>query len=320
MKRFLAWLCVTLAWPAWSAEPAAAEVRAAEFDSVTIESRILDADRRLHVSLPDGYETGERGYPLLFLTDADWNFDLVRAYLEFTGDRYPDMIIAGIINTDRNRDYVPAVDPNFPGTGGADTFLRALSEEILPALDRRYRTSGRRIYFGHSFGGTFGLHAMLRAPELGLEQAGARLVAGPLRQVVVHVHHPHAVEDVTGRTERVRNPPGPAEVEQLWEREPHPPAFVGDRGATAAAGELAGQDALRPSRGARIEAQAIDAGRDAHVPLVEYRRPLHGCAVQHLAVPAVAELGIHGVGSHLVAHGAAVATGRVLRRETGVAD
>ncbi|WP_405239864.1 alpha/beta hydrolase [Lentisalinibacter orientalis] len=166
MKRFLAWLCVTLAWPAWFATPVAAEVRAPEFDSVTIESQMLDEDRRLHVSLPDGYETGERRYPLLFLTDADWNFDLVRAYLEFTGDRYPDMIIAGIMNTDRNRDYVPAVDSNFPGTGGADSFLRALSEEILPALDRRYRTNGRRIYFGHSFGGTFGLHAMLRAPEL----------------------------------------------------------------------------------------------------------------------------------------------------------
>lgn len=162
----IARFCVVLVWPLAAMGPAAASEWSSEIETVIVDSEILDEDRRLLVSVPDGYEESESRYPLLFLTDADWNFDLVRAYLEFTGDRYPDMVIAGILNTDRNRDYVPAVDPQFPGSGGADDFLRALEVEILPELDRRYRLDGRRIYFGHSFGGTFGLHAMFSEPDL----------------------------------------------------------------------------------------------------------------------------------------------------------
>lgn len=166
MRKVLVACLVTFAMPLWPAGSAVAGESSPEIETLVVESRILDEDRRLLVSVPQGYEEGKGRYPLLFLTDADWNFDLVRAYLEFTGDRYPEMVIAGILNIDRNRDYVPAADPNFPGSGGADDFLRAVEAEILPALDRRYRLNGRRIYFGHSFGGTFGLHAMLTEPEL----------------------------------------------------------------------------------------------------------------------------------------------------------
>lgn len=116
--------------------------------------------------LPESHARGAQRYPLLYLTDADWNFELIASYLDYLGDRYPEMIVAGIFNTDRNRDHVGVADPEHPGTGGADRFLQAMQAEILPRLAREFRSSGERVYFGHSFGGVFGIHALLKAPEL----------------------------------------------------------------------------------------------------------------------------------------------------------
>jgi hypothetical protein len=50
--------------------------------------------------------------------------------------------------------------------GGADRFLAFLQTELLPEIDRRYRTAGFRILLGHSLGGLFVLHAFVAASEL----------------------------------------------------------------------------------------------------------------------------------------------------------
>lgn len=48
---------------------------------------------------------------------------------------------------------------------------------------------------------------------------------------------------------------------------------------------------------------------------MEYRRPLHGCAVQDLAIKAMADLGVYGFIADLVTHGAAMAPSAVLSNE-----
>lgn len=51
--------------------------------------------------------------------------------------------------------------------GGAGRFLRFLSDELIPMIERDYRADpARRILAGHSYGGLFGLFALFEAPDL----------------------------------------------------------------------------------------------------------------------------------------------------------
>lgn len=64
----------------------------------------------------------------------------------------------------RERDYVPSepADPSFGGEG-ADLFYRVIEEEILPAMEQRFRIDDTRRYLvGHSNGGVFAWYAAFR--------------------------------------------------------------------------------------------------------------------------------------------------------------
>lgn len=53
-----------------------------------------------------------------------------------------------------------------PGGGGAETFLSFLANELLPFVDRTYRTRPYRLLIGHSFGGLFAIYALTTKPAL----------------------------------------------------------------------------------------------------------------------------------------------------------
>jgi hypothetical protein len=53
-----------------------------------------------------------------------------------------------------------------PLVGGAPKFLRVLKEEIIPLIDRSYRTSGDRGIEGGSLAGFFVAYAMFEEPDL----------------------------------------------------------------------------------------------------------------------------------------------------------
>ena len=66
------------------------------------------------------------------------------------------MLVAGIGNTDRTRDLTPQTEKKEEkegSSGGADTFLKFISDELIPWVDKNYRTQSYRLLTGHSFGG-----------------------------------------------------------------------------------------------------------------------------------------------------------------------
>ena len=67
-----------------------------------------------------------------------------------------------------------------------------------------------------------------------------------------------------------------------------------------------------------IEPQMLNTGCEPDILFVENRGPLHGRAVQHLAIAAMTDLGINRIGADFVPHRMAMATGAILRDEAFV--
>lgn len=144
--------------------------------TLTMRSELLAETRRIYVQLPEGYEDSTTRFPVLVVLDGEWLFELARANARFFSEYeamdvdIPRMIVVGIENTDRDRDFTPTTrsgkEYEFPTAGGADRFLKFLDQELLPLLDREYRTAPGRIVAGWSFGGLLATYVALAMPDL----------------------------------------------------------------------------------------------------------------------------------------------------------
>ncbi|MEM9596570.1 MAG: alpha/beta hydrolase-fold protein [Acidobacteriota bacterium] len=146
----------------------------------TLSSEILGEERTLMVRLPPGYGTSSARYPVLYLLDPRTWFEHAAGTLgalERTG-HMPESILVGVINTQRARDLTPpwtdeasiaeeeGRDQLVAIGGGAENFLAFFRDELIPEVEKRYRTAPMRLLVGHSFGGLFVLHALTREPDL----------------------------------------------------------------------------------------------------------------------------------------------------------
>lgn len=145
-------------------------------ESVQLQSGTLKESRSLLISKPAGYDDTTDRYPVLYLLDGETHFRFTAAIVDFPAlnERIPKMLVVGIASGDirkRTRDLTPPstaeMDNRFtPGNGGADAFLSFLSDELIPYVDRSYRTRPYRLLAGHSFGGLFGIYALITRPKL----------------------------------------------------------------------------------------------------------------------------------------------------------
>jgi len=150
---------------------------------MSLPSEILAEDQKVLIHLPDGYGSSSASYPVLYLLDGSFHFHHVSGLTRFLSaiGRAPAMIVVGIDNMDRTRDLTPptmvdsarirlpfssdSVTLRHPTAGGADAFLRFITDELAPFVEARYRAAPFRILAGHSLGGLFVTHALLTRPE-----------------------------------------------------------------------------------------------------------------------------------------------------------
>ena len=158
-----------------------------------LNSKMVDQEFEIYVSLPDGYTNGTEKYPVLYLTDANTYFGLmtdISRNLQWGGEM-PETIIVGIaypinkFKTDderwgkwlawRMRDLSPSHNPQADKdfglkevkSGGGPDFLAFIEKELIPFIEKEYRADEtNRTYAGFSLGGLFGLYALFEKPEL----------------------------------------------------------------------------------------------------------------------------------------------------------
>ncbi|NWG28918.1 MAG: alpha/beta hydrolase [Ignavibacteriaceae bacterium] len=136
-----------------------------------IVSKAVSDSFYILVSVPDGYYTSDKKYPVLYVLDGDIAFGMaasIARYLQI-GENIPELIIVGIgygsidksAGEKRRRDYRPVK------SGGAENFLLFIKDELIPYIDSNYRTiPNERTINGYSIGGLFALYALFTQPDI----------------------------------------------------------------------------------------------------------------------------------------------------------
>jgi len=156
---------------------AAQEMAPPKPERLEIHSKILNEDRVVWVRTPPGYQQSKSVYPVVYQTDAPGHVNEIGSTIDFLAEqgRLPPLIVVGITNTDRTRDLTPShadlknrdgTVSAYPTSGGADKFLDFIQAELMPTIEKRYRTAPYRIFSGHSLGALLAIHTLITRPDL----------------------------------------------------------------------------------------------------------------------------------------------------------
>ena len=148
----------------------------------SVPDPVSGRDYEVFVSLPASYEAEpNRRYPVLYVTDADYAFPIIRQIarrVNLNGPVIEEFILVGLSYAvgeggaeSRRRDYTPT--PNGPRNsagfvhGGGAAYQTYLKSQALPFVDQKFRTDpARRVLLGHSYGGLLGAQIMFTDPAM----------------------------------------------------------------------------------------------------------------------------------------------------------
>jgi predicted alpha/beta superfamily hydrolase len=174
-SRFLIFLAAVLCGVYSLAQSPAPKVSLDNTELRTLKSTKIGRQYDLLISLPEDYATSGKPYPVLYVLDG-WHFPLM-AFLQNNNvysKRMPPVIMvnvsqgsSGNVMALRAQDFTPTKTSREAGSGGAAAFLDFLEHEVIPFVDRTYRTIPTdRGLLGHSYGGLFAIYCMEERPAL----------------------------------------------------------------------------------------------------------------------------------------------------------
>jgi uncharacterized protein len=147
---------------------------------VRMESPSNDQQYLIFINLPRGYDSSDRTYPVVYLTDPVVMYGMTTEYVRYlafsqqlphmivVGIGYPDMLELGreadqkavnSISELRSRDLSPSRQGSL--------FLEFLQNTLIPYVETEFRTDrDDRTIIGHSLGADFALYSLFQSPEL----------------------------------------------------------------------------------------------------------------------------------------------------------
>jgi predicted alpha/beta superfamily hydrolase len=139
-------------------------------DKISFESKILNEKRIIVVIPPLNYKSHpDKKYPVVYVLDAGNNLFATHGIVSYYSkmlEIMPEMIIVGIVNKDRIRDFTPTAIKDYPNGGGADNFIQFIDSELSTYIDSVYPTSDYKCILGHSAGGLLAIYALQTKPNL----------------------------------------------------------------------------------------------------------------------------------------------------------
>ena len=147
----------------------------------SLESKILGETRQFWVYVPESYKTnkvGELKYSVVYTLDGSVQFhplsSMIRYMSSGMNNTFPEMIVVGIINTNRSKDLTPTKGESIlpdgrkipMPSGNGSAFLDFLEKELIPYIENKYPATNYRTFLGHSLGGLIVLQALTTRPNL----------------------------------------------------------------------------------------------------------------------------------------------------------
>lgn len=141
----------------------------------TIPSSVLQETRTINVWIPPDDTTAADSFFVMYMPDGGLEEDFPHVAQTISqliaAKKMPPVILVGIENTQRRRDLTPptsvAKDREIaPVVGGSQVFRDFISSELMPEIQKRYRTKKQCGIIGESLAGLFIMETLLVQPQL----------------------------------------------------------------------------------------------------------------------------------------------------------
>ncbi|QRM88517.1 esterase [Lacinutrix sp. WUR7] len=131
----------------------------------TFDSQKLNDTREIKIQLPRGYdENTNKSYPLIIVFDGDYMFEIVAGNVDYYSywENMPEAIVVGVNQLDKRRDDTNySEQSSLPVDSGAD-FFEFVGMELVPHLEKKYRTENFKVAIGHGETANFINYFMLK--------------------------------------------------------------------------------------------------------------------------------------------------------------
>ncbi len=117
-----------------------------------IESEKLGESRQLKIQLPRGYESDvDKSYPIFIVFDGDYLFEPVTGNIDYYSywEDMPEAIVVGINQAETRNDDCFYSEENFLPIKTGAKFFEFVGLELVPYIEKNYRTANFRIAIGH---------------------------------------------------------------------------------------------------------------------------------------------------------------------------
>ncbi|CAM1344320.1 alpha/beta hydrolase [Tenacibaculum amylolyticum] len=126
----------------------------------TLHSNILEEDRLITIYVPEDYQNTTMVYPVLYILDGQRYFLNGVLYQNTLGwqEKTPNFIVVGIHTNNRTRRKLFFEK--------APSFIQFLSQELIPYIEKNYRTSSKRMFFGWEMAGGLAIELLAQPKSI----------------------------------------------------------------------------------------------------------------------------------------------------------
>ncbi len=124
-------------------------------DTIQVKSDILNEIRSIIIYKPINISNTD-SVKFIYLLEGESSNNIYQELNTRFKDSISNLIAVGILNPERRRDMLYI--------NGADKFLDFITSELIPSVEKNYKTS-IRILNGHSFCGAFTVYSLIHKPD-----------------------------------------------------------------------------------------------------------------------------------------------------------